>query len=215
MTRRSQPLLEMLRSLIADRGLNTAALAQASDLDRARLRRVLSGSEDMTVEELLAITEALQLSPEELGLADVPSPEAAARGPVRVVEDDEDEDELGIDPWGNHPEQLFRVGFALGCDFFFLANADALQDSGVPQSVLSQYEGRDLPIKLDAAYHKYNQPRYGDDEVTLTLSFDALYDCTFPWEAIRQVIFFPAPPDPAEAPDEPDEDERPTLRLVT
>ena len=79
-----------------------------------------------------------------------------------------------------------------------------------------------MPIKLDAAYHKYNQPLYDATAITLTLSFDALYECRFPWSAIKQVIFYPlyeAPEDSEEdnppAPDEPSPSGGSHLRLVT
>lgn len=125
---------------------------------------------------------------------------------------------FSLDPLGNQPSQLFQVAFTLGVDFLFLASADALANSGVPKSVLSKYIGRDLPIKLDAAYHPYNNPRYDESSITLTLSFDVLHECTFPWTSIRQVVFFPAAPSPVE--DEPEEEEppqkpgKPFLRLV-
>jgi hypothetical protein len=54
--------------------------------------------------------------------------------------------------------------------------------------------------------------------IHLRLGFDALYDCFFPWTAIRQVRFFPATP---ELDDEPEEEAAPDkpagapfLRLV-
>jgi hypothetical protein len=72
-------------------------------------------------------------------------------------------------------------------------------------------KGRDLPIKLDAAYHRYHQPAYDEHGVSLTLSFDRLYRCTFPWPAIEQVVFKLVPPEPV-APPEPKK--RPGLRLV-
>lgn len=206
----SEPLLRMLRDLMKRRGLNTAALAEAADLDRSRLRRILADREPMTVDELLRVGQALKVSPGDLGL---PSPEdfgEAAEPPPVPRDDDAD---IGLDPWGNHPAQLFRVGFELGCDFLFVARAEELGESGVPRHVLEQFADRDLPIKLDAAYHRYNEPRYGPRCITLTLSFDALYDCTFPWTAIKQVIFFPATPSVDEEGDE-TSDEGPVLRLV-
>lgn len=206
MSETSEPLLRLLRQLMKSRGLNTAALADAADQDRSRLRKVLAGTEPMLVDELLAVGQALDLSPADLGL---PTPEDFDTPPPAPPRDDEDD--IGVDAWGNHPEQLFRVGFELGCDFMFIARTAELADSGVPRSTLDQFAERDLPIKLDAAYHRYNQPRYEPDGIVLTLSFDSLYDCQFPWSAIKQVIFFPEPP----VDDEPDEEERPVLRLVT
>lgn len=212
MTDTSEPLLRMLRELMQKRGLNTAAVAANADLDRHRLRRVLKGSEPMTVDELLRIGQALNLSPEDLGLpTDADFPDKPSE-PVEVVE--APDDALGVDPWGNHAEQLFQVGFALGCDFLFLADVTLLEGSGVPQAVLSQFAERELPIKLDATYHRYNDPHYTPNGITLTLSFDQLCECKFPWAAIKQVMFFPAP---AEPPGEEEEtpEERPVLRLIT
>jgi hypothetical protein len=137
-------------------------------------------------------------------------------------DEDDDEDELSpaaaVDPFGNHPRQLIEIAFGLGCDFLFLARASDLADSGVPEAVLRRYDNREIPIKLDAAYHQYNKPIYTDETLTLTLSFDALYECTFPWASIRQVIFFPVPPEaPAKKPEPPPENvgpKKPFLRLV-
>jgi transcriptional regulator with XRE-family HTH domain len=217
MPRPSDPLLAWLRTHLERKRLNTARLAESAGIERARLRKILAGTEPMLVDELLGISRALDLSPSDLAGADIPEviPGAEAR-PLRVAEDDED---VGpkVDPWGNQPEQLFRIAFGLGCDFFFLSEAAQLEKSGIPESVLTQYRGRDLPVKLDAAYHQYNQPRYDPVAVTLTLSFDALYDCRFPWSAIKQVIFYPVPPEPE--PTEEIEEEKPKgaphLRLVT
>jgi transcriptional regulator with XRE-family HTH domain len=208
----SEPLLRLLRDLMAKRHLNTAALAEAADMDRTRLRKVLTGAESMTVEELLMVGQVLQLSPADLGLPTAEDFDAPEETPV-----EEDDARIGLEPWGNHPEQLFRVGFELGCDFLFIAHTDELADSGVPPHILEQFAGRDFPIKLDAAYHRYNNPRFDTRAILLTLSFDALYDCQFPWTSIKQVIFYPVPPEsPEEERDEEtDEEGRPVLRLVT
>lgn len=209
----SEPLLKLIRQLMGRRNLNTAALADATGIERARLRKVLAGAEPMTVDELLLLGKALELSPGDLGLqlpAESTEPAEEEPPPLHAVPADED-DSLGLDPFGNQPEQLFRVGFELGCDFLFVARPDALEGSGVPEHILSRFDDRDFPIRLDAAYHKYNAPRYDATGVTLTLSFDALYDCRFPWHAIKQVIFFPVLPEAPE--DEPKKG--PVLRLVT
>jgi hypothetical protein len=135
----------------------------------------------------------LNLSPADMGLA----PEAAAAAEKAESSEPTPETpkaDLVPNPWGNHPEQLFRIGFALGCDFFFIADTSALADSGVPAATLKS-SGKNLSIGLDARFHADNAPRYDEAGVTLTLSFDRLYDCRFPWTSIRQVIFFPAPPE--------------------
>lgn len=199
MSRPSDPLLTWLRGVIEARGTNVAALSKKAGLQRARVRRVVSGAEPMLVDELLALSKALELSMRDMGMPDdgsvPPEPEpspvlsiapAPTKGPV-------------VDAWGNQPEQLVRIAFQMGCDFMILSRAADLDGSGVPEHVLAQHKGRDLLVKLDAAYHEYNKPRYSPNGVTLTLSFDRLYDCTFPWPSIRQVMFFPAEPPAAES----------------
>ena len=67
-----------------------------------------------------------------------------------------------VDSLGNQPRQLFEFAFALNCDFLFMARTADLSGSKVPAAVLDRYAGRDLPIKMDAAYHSHNQPRYDE-----------------------------------------------------
>ena len=211
----------MLREWIQKKRLNTAAAASAMGVDRARARRVLSGSDAMTVDELLALGNLLELSPEDLAITAAEAPPIPKKTMPRVVamQAAETGDEFQtLDPFGNHPEQLFRAAFALGVDFMFVVATAELEDSGLPKATLEQYAGRELPIKLDAAFHVHNDPSYNDVGVSLTLSFDALYTCSFPWSAFRQFIFFPAVPDPIkeDKPEQPDpNDGRPKLRLVT
>lgn len=223
--RPSDQLLSWLRELIQRKGLNTAAVAERAGLPRARVRKLLAGAEPMLVDELMQLSGALDISPGDMGLAQLgdvdPDAEAAST-------DDEAPQALAaaepdlprVDPFGNHPEQMFRVAFGLGVDFFFLTDPEQLADSGVPEPVLAQYANGELPIKLDAAYHSYNNPRYTEHAITLTLSFDQLYECTFPWSAVKQFILFPAEPVQPEEPerDTPPVDEAqgiPHLRLVT
>lgn len=217
-SRPSDQLLSWLRELIQKKGLNTAAVAERAGLPRARVRKLLGGAEPMLVDELMQLSGALDIKPGDMGLAQLddegggdataPEPMADADSAVRV------------DPFGNHPEQMFRVAFGLGVDFFFLCDVAQLEGSGVPEPVIAQYTGGELPIKLDAAYHSYNDPRFGEHGITLTLSFDQLYECTFPWGAIRQFILFPAEPQtPAEVEPTPEPEPEPKgpphLRLVT
>jgi hypothetical protein len=214
MARPSEPLLAWLRKTLDEKGVNTAKVAETSGLTRARVRKILTGGEPMLVDELLAITRALELTPAELAAAgELPAEPAPA---LRIAADEPEPEGPKVDPWGNQPEQLIRIAFALGCDFFLLVDGAQLEGSKLPQSVINQYRGRDLPIKLDAAYHKYNNPRYDDLCVTLALSFDAVYDCRFPWSAIKQVVFFPVAPEPEPPGDEPAPPSGgPKLRLVT
>lgn len=205
-------LLEWLHKLLAERGLAVGALAASTGLERKRLRRVLGGTEEMTVTEFMAIVTALDIRPEDMGLGELPA--EAATPAVQLAGEPRP---ARVDPWGNQTRQLVEIAFELGCDFSFLADTAALQESGIPAGVLARFDGGPLLIKLDAAYHKYNKPRYTDADLTLTLSFDALYDCSFPWHAISQVAFFPMAEEPSDSPDEEQDDatSRPTLRLVT
>lgn len=213
MARPSDPLLAWLRNKLDEKGMKTATLAEATSLPRARLRKVLTGSDAMLVDELLAITRALELSPAELASAgELPE---SAPPTLRVAEADDGDESPRVDPWGNQPRQLFEIAFALGCDFFFVVDGTQLEGSKLPASVLTQYRGKDVPIKLDAAYHKHNNPRYEEAGIRLALSFDALYECHFPWSAIKQVIFFPLAPEPDEPADTPPAQSGPLLRLVT
>lgn len=217
--RPSEPLLKWLRTTIQERNLTTASVAADAKLPRQRVRKVLTGKEDMTVDELLTITQSLGLTPEELGLAGVEIAEEPEPVEVAAVPATPDTPDAGVrvDRWGNQPAQLLRAAFDLGCDVLFVTDTAALEGSGVPEATLASYKGRALPIKLDALYHKHNQPEFEPSGLSVTLSFDTLRRCHFPWTAIQQVVFFPAPPEEPE-PEEtevPDEEPVPFLRLVT
>lgn len=221
----SEPLLERLRHAIDARGLNAASVAARAGLERERLRRVLAGHEPITVDELIGVAQALDLSPDDLGLTmpmgtvsdldyEPPEPDdpfLGGPGDEIVVED-------VLDPYGNHVRQLFEVGFALGCDFFFFAEAAELQGSGVPAHVLEQHAGAQIPLRLDAAYHADHEPRLEAAGIRLRMGFDALYDCFFPWTAIKRLMFLPATPvldeEEEEPPAEPKDTGVPFLRLV-
>ncbi len=208
MSSRTEPLLRHLRAALDRRQMSVAELARVASLDRARLRRTLKGTEELTVDELMAIASTMELTPEDLGLKgmpDVPDAEPdliVAPPPFQPV----------VDRWGNQPSQLFAIAFEFGIDFVFSADANELGGSGVPDAVLAKHRDRDLVIRLDAAYHRHNDPRPGPDVIRLKLGFDRLVDCAFPWSAIRQVTLFPAIPQAQNAP--PPEPKRPHLRLV-
>jgi len=204
------------------RDVNTAELAQRSGIVRGRLRRLLSGSEPMLVDELMQLSHALEISPADLGLpgsdeAEVePPPDDDGEPPeegVRLVSvEPQRPPSLEAVPTDNPVEPLLRMGFELGVTFLFWAHVDQLEDSGVPDQVLADHRERgELLIRLEAAFHRYNQPVFAEDGVTLTLSFDKLYDCTFPWSAIHKVIF---DLEEEQAPST-DPKGRPRLRLVT
>lgn len=214
MTRPSNDLLTWLRNLTQKKGITPAALALSIDRPRSRVRNVLSGVDDMTVDELLLISNTLELSPADLGLATGDAVEGEAELPQSALPESAD----GM--WGNHPARLVKVGFELGCDFLVFVKVDQLENSGVPPYVLKDYDQTGLPVRLDAAYHQYNEPEYTEEALVLSLSFDALYRCTFPWRAIFQVRFFPDLPVVATSGDDPpgsgDRDSSGShLRLVT
>lgn len=217
MTRPSEPLLAWLREMIDQRGLNTAAVATRADLPRNRVRKLLAGKEPMLVDELLRISEALDLKPSDMGIPDADElPDEPAERALGVVDDDDDDDAPNVNPYDNHHRQLLEVAFALGCDFAMTVHPEELLDTGIPRHVLDAHLGRLMLIQLDAAYHSYNNPRYDEGGITLTLSFDALYDVRFPWSSIHQVICTPAPWEDDEDRDDDDEEEAgPVLRLVT
>ena len=247
--RPSEPLVKMLRDLARKRGLNTAALAQAAGLERARLKHVLAGRDALTVDDFVALTGALEVGPAELaGMGLLPAPEVAAQLASDRADEPEDSDDgtgadaeeaesepakltalgpatlepdldesgvmlqsvgrtdrapaFSIDPYGNHAQQALQLGFALGCDMFVVFDTSLILESGVPRASLERYS-KTLPIRLDAAYHRHYAPKYLPQGVQLTLSFDALHTCLFPWAAIQQVTLFPLPP----SDDEPESEE--------
>lgn len=215
MARPSDQVLTWLRKIMADRKVNTAALAERVGIPRARMRKLLSGAEPMLVDDLLLVSQALDISPADMGVPDLDEPAAEAAVAVAPAP------APAADPFGNHPAQLMRMAFDLGCDVQFVCDTALLQGSGVPAQVLDANRGRPLAIRLDAAYHAYNEPKFEDESLTLVLSFDALYTCRFPWRAFGHVTFFPAPwegitraeehPEPTPAAQE---RPRPHLRLV-
>lgn len=212
MSRPSEPLLEWMRSLLKTRGINTANLAKRAGLPRNRVRQVLAGQADLTVDELMAIAGALELQ-----VADFPVelPEVDTDGSAPNPREDDTANAHPMDPFSSHHKQLFEAAFALGVDFGFTVDPTQLTDSGVPRHVLEAYDERMMFITLDAAYHEYNEPRIEEEQIQITLSFDALYTCRFPYAAISQIIFNPAA-EPPEAPSETEGDEAGShLRLVT
>lgn len=226
--RPSEPILEWLRNTIKTKGVTVAALADASGEKRAVVRRVLAEQEPLTVDQLIQWTKVLELGMEDFaGISSVmqqePSapgqPKVMGRAPMRVAgteaESVEEDDRFTVDPFGMQAEQAIRLAFAMGVDFAFIADSAQLQGTGVPETVLARHPER-LLIKLDAAYHRYNEPRYAEDDLTLTLSFDTVRVCRFPWSSLLQVTYFVEPPPPiTPEPEEPEPSRgRPTLRLV-
>ena len=216
----SSPLLELLREITERKGLNASDIATRTGLEKARIRKILSGSESMLVDELLLLGQALDLEPSDLALGGLEVPGDASGSPHPPADltllnvEDEVQKPPSLDPWGNQTAQLIQAGFDLGCDFVFLAETAMLGQSSVPDSVLRRYANGPIPIRLDASFHNHNQPVLDASGLTICLSFDTVYTCHFPWAAIREVRFMPDPihaevPDPSQKPDS-----GPNLRLV-
>ncbi len=211
MSRPSDPLLGFLRDVVRRKALTSQVLAEKTGIDRSILKRRLAGTEAMTVDDLVLLSDALALGPDELKLT--------ASGPMAptVVHGGEEVDAPEpADPMGNLPKQVVGLGFALGIDVLLMFDAKQLAGSGVPNSVLDRFKDL-LPIRLDARFHRHNKPVFGPDEFQCVLSFDKLYTCAFPWTAFRQVHFMlpveePAPPPPPPAP--PKVAGKPFLRVI-
>lgn len=211
----SEQLTRFIRETAAKRGLNTAALANEAGVPRGELKHVLAGSATLTVDMLVSLASALELGPNDLALLEgqESEPELEHALPLSPVRESSALTDLPtLDPYGNHAEQIMRLGFALGCDIHVVLQSDRLDESGIPQTTLDQFPDL-LPIKLDAAYHHHNDPRFLPDAVVLTMSFDALYTTTIPWEAFDQITLIPIEPELPDIPDPPDAS-GPHLRLV-
>lgn len=209
MSRPSDALLRWLRSKLDEQGHKTAAIAKKLEKGRKETRAMLTGSAPMTVDELMQLTEMLNLSPEDMAL-----PAGAAL---------EDLDEAEIEEplhWSNQPRALFEFGFDLGIDFMFVVDVSKLGDDwGGPDEQLKRPQHkREMPMRLDAAYHQYMEPKFDDDGVSVVISFDKLYRCVFPWESIARVIFIPYYDENRTKPTpepEPEKKKGGFLRLVT
>jgi transcriptional regulator with XRE-family HTH domain len=212
--------VKILRDAAQKKGLNTAAVAKLAGLARARTKHVLAGAEPLTVDEFIVLAGALEL--DALGLqaaitTEEAQGEAEAKPPVLAEADEVHLAPQVIDPWGNHSEQVLKMGFGLGTDMFFVLDAALIQEIGLPADVLERFSDG-MPIKLDAAFHQHHDPRFYPEGLQVTLSFDALYTVCIPWPAIRQITLFPLPPADAD-PVDTEEDETPAggaghLRLV-
>jgi transcriptional regulator with XRE-family HTH domain len=201
----SEGILEALRTAMVAQGLNSAALAKAMGEDRKGLRRALAGQTDMSLESLCKALDVLGLRGEDLAwkAPSLPAPEPPALQSA--------EEAMQVDPYGIQGEQAFRLAFSLGVDFLLVADASQLSESGIPGKVLEQWP-EEIVLKLDAAYHHHNAPRFTPEGVALKLSFDDLYDCFLPWSAIKKVIFHLETPEPEQEDKTPPSG--PGLRLV-
>ena len=173
-------------------------------MNRKQLKRLLNGTQELTVRDFFRISKLLSLENivmESATTADSPS---ASVNSIQIVEEAQDWNPKSLE---NHTEQLILYGFALGCDMLLICATDQLSQSNIPQKVLERFSPR-MPIQLDAKYHQFNHPTYTKEGVSIRLSFDALYTCFFPWSSIEQIIFKPVCADEEEPP------EPPQLRLV-
>ncbi len=222
--RPSDPLLGILREAARKRQLSTPVLAEQTGIERGALKRKLSGTDDLTVDEFLLLAQAMDLQSEMAGLVGRASAEGDVPRTLRSVQPPvvdepppmEPERAYGLDPYGNAARQLVEGGFALGLDMFVHLDRAQIEHSGVPRQVLADKRFASLlPIRLEPRFHKHNAPQFLDDELVLRLSFDALYTCHFPWSALRQVTFtLPEEEPPRAEPPAPKTPARPVLRLV-
>ncbi len=229
MARPSEPLLKLLRDALKKRGLSTSELASRAGVERGELKRRLTGAEDLTVDQFIAIAQALDLQKEMAGLvgaAPAPEPETEEEGTVAGTESvspihtlrtqAEEPADPAFDPFANAPRELVRAGFTWGYDLFLHFDVKQLNGSGVPEAVLTKFP-EVLPIRLESRWHRHNRPEFGADAFTVILSFDILRTCTFPWSSLRTVQFTipeeAVPPPSAPPPPEPTP-LRPALRLV-
>jgi transcriptional regulator with XRE-family HTH domain len=226
----SAVLLVRVREGMKRRGLNTAALAAKAGAERGLVRSVLAGRKPLTVDLLFALIEALQFTPEELGLpagsvADrmdlsvpgracpsapersappAPPPCAADRSlpPHLVAPPDMPEGNAAFDLDDQAPQarEILRCGFALGVDMHLVCTTSRLGTSGIPGEVLKRFPDL-VPIKLDATYHHANRARYLPEGLELRLSFDRVRTCLLPWASIRQITLLPEPPEETQEED--------------
>jgi len=207
-----QQMRNLIQSEMQKQGMNTAALANALTMDRKELKRILNGSIELTVRDLVRINMILSLDSVLMESPEFPvQPEentsSSDETPQSFQLIDEEKQDWTPEILGNHTKQLIAYGFALGCDMLLICTTEKLNGSNVPKAVLDRYAPR-MPIQLDAQFHQYNKPEYSDNGISLRLSFDALYTCFFSWDSIEQIIFKPQPPEQKST------REPPKLRLV-
>ena len=203
----------MLRQAADQHGLNTAALAKVAGLDRSELKQVLAGQRDLTVDTFVSLAEALKL-----GVTDMANLANATKAPTErpelsAVAHQERAELPEADALGNHASQMVRLGFALGCDMVLMLRTKELDQSNIPEGTRDQFPDV-LPIRLDAAFHGHNDPRFLPDALTIQLSFDAIYTCTLPWGAFMQVTMVPLHSEAPDTSPEPEAEPGPHLRLV-
>lgn len=210
----SSQMLKILQQAIKQRKENTASLAEKTGIPRKSLKRILSGQEDLTVDAMIILGEALRIDATLLQQLGIDEPAQLETPKIKVAT--QNDFDWRPNPYGNHHEQLIRMGFELGIDFWLIFDSTLLKNSGVPKHVLAQFNPR-LQIKLEAKFHPYNEPQFESGGLGLRLSFDALYSCLFPWNSIIKIIFEPqtfVPDDEPEAEKETEDKPKPFLRVV-
>lgn len=211
----SQYIIEGLLSVLQAKQMSTGALAKQLGKTKKEIKSILSGNVPLTVDDLSAIGNALNLQDSDLQqFMQVPESPPLSDDQNNVVLADvsepNDETSWKPNPVDIHSMQVLKLGFALGCNLFFTANTKGLEDSGIPESVLKQY-GATLPIRLDADFFHHYKPQYFDDGLEIRLSFDAVYTCFFPWHVFEQITFFVSDD---EAPEQSSSSKGPTLRII-
>lgn len=214
----SQFIIQGILSILQEKNMTTGALAKAIGKNKKEIKNVLSGKSPLTVDDLSLIGATLEISDRDLQQF-MPIPEESTPQEKNHTPENEPTPTFKINrqdaevwtpnPVGTHSEQALKLGFALGCNLFFVANTEHLQDSGIPEKVLKQF-GDKIPIRLDSDFFHHYRPEYFEEGVEIRLSFDAVYTCFFPWHTLEQVTFFVQD----DAPEPKPTSSGPTLRIV-
>ena len=199
--RPSEPLVRLLRESVDKKGLNTAAVASALGIPRSELKHMLAGTEPLTVDLMIALAEILELGPDDMGMLNVEIPKPKPTLQAFGVEP-QGHSLPAIDPYGNHAEQILKLGFGIGCDMHIVLHSEYLDEAGIPEQTLTQFPDL-VPIKLDAAFHHHNEPKFLPEHVELVLSFDGLYTTQIPWNAFAQITLIPLEPEFNDDQDQP------------
>lgn len=194
----SQFIIQGILSILQEKNMTTGALAKAIGKNKKDIKNILSGKAPLTVDDLSLIGATLEISDQDLQQF-MPIPEDSSAPetdpstkvqPAQAFKINHDDSEIWTpNPVGTHSEQALKLGFALGCNLFFVANTEHLQDSGIPEKVLKQF-GDKIPIRLDSDFFHHYRPEYFEEGLEIRLSFDAVYTCFFPWHTLEQVTFF-------------------------
>ena len=220
MRKPSQLILEGILSVMQSKGMTTQSLANALHTSKKELKRILAGKSPLTVDLLSEMGAVLEIQDSDLqqfmgvSIPEETTPSVQTNIGLHTVEEEED---WSPDPIGNHPLQLIKLGFAIGCDMFLVMVTEHLEHSGIPEKVRKQFNDR-LPIRLDSAFFQHYRPDFYDDHMEIRLSFDAVYTCYIPWHALEQVTFYVQEEEPSEDSEESSESgngpTKPTLQII-